>query len=220
MNEADIDLCIETNVADMFGFVTEYPLDVPWNLSRKRAAELIKYVRESKKNNIECVIVTGGKIEKLISMLNSIKPDYIQLHYNENSETIKQLQNSKTKIIKTVPINPEERFNQSGEYSIDKCSKKFERAGADILLVDSRQPSNAAEKSKFLDEKFFNQVKNSVQIPTMAAGGINPENFKYISETLKPDYIDIMTGVEISPGHKSKTLLEKLKSEKENLKTS
>ena len=37
----------------------------------------------------------------------------------------------------------------------------------------------------------------------MAAGGITPDNVRNIIEELKPDMIDMMTGIEISPGIKS-----------------
>ena len=215
MNEADIDICLEIGAADILGFVTDYPLNVPWNLSKDRTLELLKYTRN--KSDIECAMVTGGEIKKLIFLIDVIKPDYIQLHYKENTKIITQVKEySSIKIIKTVPNNLEDCILQSGENSIEECAKKFEQAGADILLVDSRQPSNVTEKSKFLDKNFFAKVKNSVKIPVMAAGGINPDNIKYVCDKLMPDYIDIMTGVEISPGHKSKILLEKLKNRTNN----
>ena len=37
----------------------------------------------------------------------------------------------------------------------------------------------------------------------MAAGGITPENVGDIVDILQPDIIDMMTGIEISPGIKS-----------------
>ena len=40
MREADVALCCRAGV-DICGFVTEYPVPVPWNLRRERCAELL-----------------------------------------------------------------------------------------------------------------------------------------------------------------------------------
>lgn len=44
MDETGIDLCLQNHV-DMLGFVTEYPVDVPWNMDREQAAKLLDYLR-------------------------------------------------------------------------------------------------------------------------------------------------------------------------------
>ncbi|MEE3398925.1 MAG: hypothetical protein VZR64_05615, partial [Eubacterium sp.] len=76
-------------------------------------------------------------------------------------------------------------------------------AGADIVLVDARGPENAASSVSLIDVELYKTVKSAVSIPVMAAGGITPDNVRNIIEELKPDMIDMMTGIEISPGIKS-----------------
>jgi len=210
MREEDIESCILAK-ADIIGFVVEYPVGVPWNLSAERAKELITYFNECKirhNSSSKCCIVTGGSSEKLIGLLGKLPVDYIQLHYKEDVEEIKSCVSYRErsgkdfKIIKTIP-----KKDPLG------CVKAYEQAGADILLLDARTPENAAEKSSMFDEDLFLSIKNTSWLPVMAAGGITPENVGKILSDFKPDMIDIMTGVEEDYGIKSKEKIEKIMKE-------
>jgi len=210
MREEDIESCILCKV-DIIGFVVEYPVAVPWNLSVDRAKELIAYFKECKakyNSSSECCVVTGGSSEKLIGLLEELPIDYIQLHYKEDVKEIQSCVDYRNrtgkafKIIKTIPKKD----------PLD-CVKAYENAGADILLLDARTPENAAEKSTMFDEGLFTAIKDSTKLPVMAAGGIVPENVGKILSDLKPDMIDIMTGVEEDYGIKSKEKIEMIMKE-------
>ena len=207
MREEDIETCVRYGT-DIVGFVVEYPVDVPWNLERERAKELIEHFRNvSKKSNqpVKCCIVSGGNVDKLEKLVQFLEPDYIQMHYKENAKDVEQLKErlagTKTQIIKTV-------LNVSD-------APEFEKSGADILLVDARNSENAANSKATIDEEMYNKVRSSVKIPVMAAGGIMPENVAEIVNRLQPEIIDLMTGVEDKPGRKSedkiRNLFEELK---------
>ena len=210
MREEDIEKCILAK-ADIIGFVVEYPVDVPWNLSVERTKELIAYFKECKSrcdSTSECCMVTGGSSEKLLGLLEELSVDYIQLHYKEDVKEIQSCvdyrkRTGKTfKIIKTIP--KKDSLN---------CVKAYEKAGADILLLDARTPENAAEKSTVFDAGLFLDIKKSTGLPVMAAGGIVPENVRKILSDLNPDMIDIMTGVEEDYGIKSKEKIEMIMKE-------
>lgn len=214
MREEDIETCVRYGT-DIVGFVVEYPVDVPWNLERERAKELIEHFRNvSKKSNqpVKCCIVSGGNVDKLEKLVQFLEPDYIQMHYKENAKDVEQLKErlagTKTQIIKTV-------LNVSD-------APEFEKSGADILLVDARNSENAANSKATIDEEIYNKVRSSVKIPVMAAGGITPENVADIVNRLQPEIIDLMTGVEDKPGQKSeekiRNLFEELKSRKRAMK--
>lgn len=207
MREEDIETCVRYGT-DIVGFVVEYPVDVPWNLERERAKELIEHFRNvSKKSNqpVKCCIVSGGNVDKLEKLVQFLEPDYIQMHYKENAKDVEQLKErlagTKIQIIKTV-------LNVSD-------APEFEKSGADILLVDARNSENAANSKATIDEEMYNKVRSSVKIPVMAAGGIMPENVAEIVNRLQPEIIDLMTGVEDKPGRKSedkiRNLFEELK---------
>ena len=207
MREEDIETCVRYGT-DIVGFVVEYPVDVPWNLERERAKELIEHFRIiSKKSDqlVKCCIVSGGDVDKLEELVQFLEPDYIQMHYKENAKDVEQLKErlagTKTQIIKTV-------LNVSD-------APEFEKSGADILLVDARNSENAANSKATIDEEIYNKVRSSVKIPVMAAGGITPENVADIVNRLQPEIIDLMTGVEDKPGQKSE---EKIRNLFEELK--
>jgi phosphoribosylanthranilate isomerase len=44
MSESDIRLCVDAG-ADSLGFVTEYPIPVPWNIDRSQARRLAAAAR-------------------------------------------------------------------------------------------------------------------------------------------------------------------------------
>lgn len=207
MREEDIETCMRYGT-DIVGFVVEYPVDVPWNLERERAKELIEHFRNvSKKSNqpVKCCIVSGGNVDKLEKLVQFLEPDYIQMHYKENAKDVEQLKErlagTKIQIIKTV-------LNVSD-------APEFEKSGADILLVDARNSENAANSKATIDEEMYNKVRSSVKIPVMAAGGIMPENVAEIVNRLQPEIIDLMTGVEDKPGRKAE---EKIRNLFEELK--
>lgn len=205
MREEDVDAAVEQGV-DIIGFVVDYPVAVPWNMELSRAEGLISHFRKvSESTTSKCSVVSGGPVDKVLSIDKALSPDYIQLHYMETADDIRALKQAgvKAKLIKTVPLSAEERLLQSGEEDITKCAAVFEEAGADIVLVDARGPENAASSASLIDAELYKTVKEASGIPVMAAGGITPDNVRDIIKQLEPDMIDMMTGIEISPGVKS-----------------
>ena len=213
MREEDVDAGIRQSV-DILGFVVDYPVPVPWNMELVRAEELVKHFRKAADDTTagqhrtattRCCVVTGGPAEKILNIERTLRPDYIQLHYKETADDIRALKAAgiTAKIVKTVPLKPEDRLTQSGSEDMAECAKVFEEAGADIVLVDARGPENASNSKNLIDAELYKTVKQAVKIPVMAAGGITPENVGDIVDILQPDIIDMMTGIEISPGIKS-----------------
>lgn len=207
MREEDVELCVNAGT-DIIGFVVEYPVDVPWNLEQDRAAELIGHFRKYTARHFsdaKCCVVSGGKPEKLAELSRYLKPDYIQLHYKENAEDVRLLGNAlketSVKMIKTIPSDVKD---------IGECALEYEKCGASILLVDARNSENAANSHAMIDEDMFHKVRSAVKIPVMAAGGITPENVADLVSRLKPEIIDLMTGVEERHGVKSADKIKRL----------
>ena len=210
--EDDVALCCRLGV-DICGFVTDYPISVPWNLSMKQCAKLIRKVRRPSRS----CIVTGGDTEQICRLVQELRPDFVQLHYNESLENtakmIRILQPLGIGVIKTLPAAEAERLEQFGERTVEQCVQALYRAGAAAILVDSRTPSNAGSSGTMVDLLFYQQVRRISQLPVILAGGITPENYAEILRAAAPEAIDIMTGVESAPGVKSKVkLLHLMKS--------
>ena len=207
----DVQVCMNLGV-DILGFVTEYPLPVPWNLSRTEALPLLSIVQSQHRS----CIVTGGAPEKVIELASSLRPSMVQLHYNETLEdTImisEALHELNIDVIKTVPPGVEDRIFQFGTSDIETIVAELCKTSLYGLLADSRVPANASENSTRLDLDFCIEIINRSSKPVIIAGGINADNVcSFVTQT-GTEFIDIMTGVESSPGEKDAALLSRLLS--------
>lgn len=212
----DVRLC-RTLGADLAGFVTEYPLPVPWNLTESEAAALLPEIKPP----LRSCIVTGGSRDKIAALARRLRPHFVQLHYRETiSDTLylcKALRRQGTGVFKTLPHAPQERLLQFGTDDVGQCVKYLNKCGVSAILCDSRAPSNAAEKSNLPDLAFYRKVKQISAVPVILAGGIGPENVRMICSCARPEAIDLMTGVEARAGVKDRILLERLMRQLEAL---
>ena len=197
----DVTICSNFGV-DVLGFVTEYPVKVPWNLSANEALKLIKHMPY----NVKSCVVTGGSVEKVYSLAVNLKTDFIQLHYNETLEETSALSHMLAdqgiKVIKTIPLVPERRRSQLGTEELCECVKRLELSGVYAILVDARSPENASREGRAVDLKLFAEIKNYSSIPVILAGGLTADNLRGTLDIAQPKWIDVMTGVECSPGKK------------------
>ena len=195
MREQDVQLCEELGV-DVLGFVVEYPREVPWNLTRDQAKILLSAARSP------TCLVTGGTPESVIALAAELKPDMIQLHYKETvaqtAEIAAELKKSGIKTIRAV-------HNEAEIAAL--CKTEIE-----AILVDSRTSENAANNGLAVDTDLFNRVKEKSTKPLIIAGGITPENVVDIIARTEADWIDVMSGVERSPGVKDRMKLISLTS--------
>lgn len=206
---SDVQQCQQLGV-DILGFVTEYPLPVPWNLSRQEALPLLQLVRPPCRS----CLVTGGPPEKVIELASSLRPSMVQIHYKETlEETIKisdALHNLNIQAIKIVPTQAEDRMAQFGTTDIAAIVAKLCTTSLYGLLADSRTPANALQIGIPLDQSFCTEIIKVSSKPVFIAGGINPENVRLLLEQTGAKYIDVMTGVESSPGIKDAEALSRL----------
>ena len=191
MNENDVKMCV-SHGADIIGFVVDYPHPVPWNLTVQSAKKFAAAVSRPS----ETCVVTGGSPDKIIKLISEIKPDYVQLHNGETlcdtAYLVGELGKRGVKIIKAI-------FPDTSD--LEKTAKDFCEAGVYALLFDPRAPDNAAAGG-IADIDTFIKLKNSVSCPVILAGGLNPGNVTEIIQKTNAQIIDLMTGVEKTPGNK------------------
>lgn len=202
-------MCCELGV-DICGFVTEYPLDVPWNLTRKQSGMLLNAVSAPTKS----CIVTGSSLEKITTLAEELRPDYVQLHFRETlgdtAELVRMLSPYGIGVIKTIPNSAKDRLEQLGTEIPENCTALLAEAGVSVILVDAREPSNAADTGTVADLSLYHRIKKTSEVPVMLGGGIRADNCRRIIREAQPDIIDVMSGVEQSPGEKSHKLLKEL----------
>ena len=209
-NKPDVDMCLRSGV-DILGFVVEYPLEVPWNLNRADASRLLTGIKAASR---QTCIVTGGSPAKVIKLAAYLRPSLVQLHFREKmADAIyiaDALQDLNIGVIKSISPVKEDLFCQFGTDNLEEVVIGLNQSSISGLLVDSRVPTNAAEKGSCIDTTLCKEVISYSRKPVTIAGGINADNVgSYIAAT-GARCIDVMTGVESSAGCKEEKLLHKL----------
>lgn len=211
-NLEDIQLCMDMGI-DIMGLVVDYPVPVPWNLGREEVLPLLKIIKPPHKS----CIVTGGEPEKIIELAESLNPSFVQLHFRETLRDTciiaDSLKRKGIDVIKTVPPDSEEQLFQFGTTDLKIIVESLCMTSIYALLADSRTPSNACKSGADLNLDFCRQVIKYSSKPVITAGGINRGNVSDFLRKTGSKFIDIMTGVEESPGKKDARMLSSLLSE-------
>jgi phosphoribosylanthranilate isomerase len=84
---------------------------------------------------------------------------------------------------------------------LEKAAKSFSVTGVYALLLDPRTPDNAVSRGT-ANLSAYRKLQRAVNCPVILAGGINPKNVKEAVFQTEAPIIDLMTGVERSPGIK------------------
>lgn len=209
MNAEDVDLCVSLGVTRL-GFVTQFPVPVPWNITVEKAAELVRRVPEG----ISTVMVTGGTSETILNYAKAVRPSMVQIRYGESVEDMTNLVGNLTnlgiKVIGKYPVSPktqEELFQTTDPFEIARI---FEKSGVDEILIDPRSKDNAASRNLVADTDLVRTVNDVSNIPVILAGGITPDNMLQKMQECGVNSVDVMNGSEIEPGRKSADKIREL----------
>jgi len=188
-------LCIKEGV-DFLGFVTEYPVAVPWNLSREKAQELIQKV----KDRVNTVVVTSGDVSKILEITYFTRPHFLQLHGKESLIDIqritKKLKERDIKVIKALSIDNK---TYQAFFEIEnplKAAKALEKVGIFALTIDSKTDVMPAGTGIPLRWELAKKIKESISLPLILAGGLSSVNVKRAIKIVKPFAVDVLSGVE------------------------
>ena len=204
MDEEDIHLCARSG-ADALGFVIEYPVEVPWNISRERALELIAKAPPF----VTTVAVVGGDIEHILSIADLTLPDMVQLHGNESlDETgilVRELSRRGIRVVKALRINVDEEIRIQ---EIIEDAREIARIGVSALLLDSKTSRMPAGTGVLFSWEIARKVRHAINVPLIIAGGLNPENVCDAIKSIRPFAVDVISGVEDEPGKKNRHKVE------------
>lgn len=187
----EVKICGITNMSDAFiaaecgadalGFIF-YPKS-----QRYVAPEKVKEIIQKLPYEIIKVgVFVNHEIHEVKEIVKFCSLNLIQLHGDETPEYCDHFQTSS--LIKAVSLRTEEDIQKLKDYSV--------RA----ILVDASEPGHYGGTGKDSDWSLAKKVKETH--PLILAGGLNKENVREAIETVKPQAVDINSGVEISPGKK------------------
>ena len=191
-------MCVEEG-ADALGFVIEYPVVVPWNLTRRAAARLMREVPPF----ITRVAVVGGGTETILQLAEATGPDVLQLHFDEPEEVVEtvavRLAGTGTRIIKALRVD----VHADGDQQWDELARRFVDAGADAILFDSKTRDRPAGTGRPFDWSVISPV-NLLTCPVILAGGLNPENVDLAIHEVRPYAVDVIGSVEDASHRKNR----------------
>jgi phosphoribosylanthranilate isomerase len=191
-SEADVALCADAG-ADALGFVVEYPLPVPWTVTRERAAELMRGVPPFATR----VAVVGGDAATVLAIAEATEPDALQLHLDEDEATVgairEGLSGTGTRIVKAIRIDA---GSAPPVEEVLASARRFLDAGADAILLDSKTSGRPAGTGKPVDWSLARDVAAGLDAPLILAGGLTPENVAGAIDTVRPHAVDVISAVE------------------------
>lgn len=200
MNRADVESCVRVGV-NMVGFVVDYPIPVPWNLTMAEAGMLIRKTPPF----VSTCVVTGGASRKVLKLAHTIRPHAVQLHYQETLQEIREIVSGLQSIgVKTIKAL---RIAGTGQCDFEisdpaTAARELVKTGVDALLVDSYTASSPGGTGVKVDLDIFRIIQQVSSIPVILAGGLTPLNIAAVIRQERPYAVDVLTGVEKSPGHK------------------
>jgi len=131
----------------------------------------------------------------LRDIMARVNPDLLQLHGAETPERVKAIRECFGKpVMKAIAVSTAADLKQLAAYE----------AVADRILYDARPPKGADRPGghgRPFDWNLLSAVSHKK--PVMLSGGLNPENVADAIRIVRPDAVDVSSGVEDTPGVKN-----------------
>ena len=201
MSPADIALAV-TAGADSLGFVTEYPVPVPWNLEREHAAALVAGAPPF----VTTTAVVGGTVDDMLAIAACVRPNFLQLHGDESLDEIRAVctgvAGTGTKVLKALRIDVDSGEALFAEPDPAAAAATLAASGIAALVVDSKTSSRPAGTGVTLDWELTARVAAASPVPFILAGGLTVDNIGAAIERVRPYGVDVISGVEAEAGVK------------------
>jgi phosphoribosylanthranilate isomerase len=144
-------------------------------------------------------VLSDPSDEVLAAAVSAAKPDYLQLHGAESPDRVAAIRDRYgVAIIYAIAVAEAGDFDQVAKYE----------GSADMFLFDAKAPA-AADREGGHGMAFDWQMLRGRTFPRpwLLAGGLNPQNVARAIRSSQAPGVDVSSGVEISPGHKSADLI-------------
>jgi len=201
IREEDIRLCVQAGVHAL-GFVVEYPEDVPWNIDRMKARDLMCRVPPF----VSKVIVVGDDPDTVVDLAAFLKPHAVQLHGNEplsvTADLVTAIRACGVQVIKAMRFSVETGVCRTVCEDPFDAAKRIMKTGVDALVLDSVSEVRPAGTGRSIDWSVARKIRDSVHLPVILAGGLNAGNVGLAVAAVRPYGVDVISGVENPVGRK------------------
>lgn len=185
---AAMDAALEAG-ADMVGLVFFPPS--PRNLSLEDGASLAARARGKA---LRVALTVDADDALLEAIRDRVAPDIFQLHGSETPARVSEIRKRfGLPVMKALPVSDPADLDAVPGYA----------AVAERILFDARPPKDATRPGghgRTFDWSLLARVRHTR--PIMLSGGLDPDNVARAVELVRPDAVDVSSGVEKSPGVK------------------
>ena len=179
--------------AEMVGLVF-YPRS-PRNVSLEQAAALAAQARGRAKI---VALVVDADDALLKSIVNAVRPDYLQLHGSETPVRVAEITT-----LFHVPAIKAIKVKEAADVAKAKAFKDV----ADLILFDAKAPEELLPGGNGLSFD-WNLLKGKDEM-FMLSGGLTPDNVAEAIRLTRAPIVDVSSGVETLPGKKDIALIRK-----------
>ena len=167
---------------------------VEWSERSLTLEEAVEVAQASEVRNV--ILLCNPSAEFAVEVVEGLRPHALQLLCQEPPGLVSELKGIlDCEIWKTVHLPAVGGQATPEEYAY---------AGADALLVDSVDASEGFQRlggtGKLGDWAAATELKERIDVPLFLAGGIGPDNVVDAVRTVRPDGIDLCSGVEAQRG--------------------
>ena len=166
----------------------------PRRVSVEEARKLFDRVRSGIKR---VVVLRPENPEEVERVYRELEPEVIQVN---PLFPLSRLRRPGAELMVTVPIP-----SSPSESSLLLRAREAERVG-DYVLLDTEGPLGGGT-GRTHDWSVSRRIREALERPVFLAGGLNPRNVRRAVEEVRPDGVDVSSGIERSPGVKEEGLM-------------
>ena len=180
-NEADAILCAEAG-ADFLGFI--FVPSSPRHIEPEKAGEIVRRLRESANAPKIVGVFQDASADSIREIGNVVFLDLVQLHGNESDDDISDLGMPAIKALHVGATMPDTPAAPNAAW----------------LLFDTFDERRGGGTGRRFDWSLLATYDRSK--PFFLSGGLTPDNVVAAVSLVRPEAIDVASGVEASPGIK------------------
>ena len=171
---------------------------------RRVDEDTARAVFEAAGDEVSHVAVFGDEsVESIAGKASRIGADIVQLHSASGASAIDDLRRQfRGKIWAVISIDPDSRILPPEANDL--------AATADALLLDARIGGRSGGTGRTLNwgALIASAAALNDRTDLILAGGLTPENVATAIRTMRPEVVDVSSGVESSPGIKDRSRME------------
>jgi len=176
--------------ADFLGFI--FVPSTPRYVEPERAAEIAAAVREQGNAPKFVGVFRDASTDYILAIAQLVGLDVVQLHGGESEDDIRDLGIPAVKTLRVNDVLPETHATPSAAW----------------LLFDTYDERRAGGTGRSFDWTLLTGYARSK--PFFLSGGLGPDNIAAAISLVRPDAVDVGSGVEESPGVKDHGKLRRL----------